>query len=364
MSKKLKFSDSNLDNMFVDYFNHFMDESQGRIGFGAYRKDVSLKEKESLVTKAMRSEISASSGVDVTDPANMEKFMFSHPLVKWATGAVYERVIDPIMPNVLGIALAPWAEVVTTEFNTSTSFDIKSNNLFYVSRAGRNQASTEFQREWGTTVNITPHNHNISVASNRYRALCGLESLGESVLKAALSILASIEAEAYDALDVAMSALPATANAQFNITVSGQVNKQALLRLSDRVSAYNGGAQAMLLGTSVALSQLTPDASTGYRWTDPTKRYIQNLWNLNVMEMQQLPKYRSKYDMAIREDKIYVVTPSTDKLLKIVYEGSTMDETTDFSATADRSSFTTMDKSWGMMIATSSTAGQIHLPQE
>ena len=120
-------------------------------------------------------------------------------------------------------------------------------DLFVVSKAGRNQRTVEFQRQFSGTVTVTPENRAITVSANLYRVLCGMDSLAKFVTKAILSIEAQITREIYTAFDTAMSNLPTGAGTA-NLKIAGYDKKQ-VISLAQKVSAYNNGAPAMFVGT-------------------------------------------------------------------------------------------------------------------
>jgi hypothetical protein len=196
---------------------------------------------------------------------------------------------------------------------------------------------------------------------NLFRVLCGLDSLAKFVMKAILSVEANITKEAYGIISTAMNNLPATpADGALRVTAAGGVvDKTSAVRLAQTVSAFNGGAPAIFVGTKVALSHLFPDADSGFSYTDAGIAYFRNVWGVDTLELAQVADYANKYKLALDDKKIFVLSPSSDKLLKLCYEGATM--TSDIKDTANGLQGTTLNKSYGMAIATNAVAGVIEL---
>ena len=69
----------------------------------------------------------------------------------------------------------------------------------------------------------------------------------------------------------------------------------------------------------------------------------------------------SKYSLALDDKKIYVVSPSTDKLVKCVLEGSQLSNGNNYYDNANLTSNTTINKSWVCEFVSNATAAMIKL---
>lgn len=241
--------------LFQDYFAHYMKEQQGK-NIGSYDTTITFAEKEQKMNKALLSEISRLSQCEIT--AENVRAMSKNPMVNWASMAVVEAMIDAVLPSVL-VDIAPFAEIRNIGWGDSASFEIKPRTLMTVSEAGTDLRTTFIQKEFATTKTMVGRNHMITVQASLYRVLCGIESLAEFVRKAILSIEVEMTRDAYGAFDAALSAvtMPAT------LKVTGY-DQEDLLKIAQRVSAYNGGAKAVIMGTSVAVSKILPNGVTYY----------------------------------------------------------------------------------------------------
>ena len=94
-----------------------------------------------------------------------------------------------------------------------------------------------------------------------YKVLCGQESLAEFVRKAVLSVETEMTKDAYAAMRAGLTAvtMPAT------LKVTGYTQKD-LLEICERVTAYNGGAKAVIVGTASAIANILPNGVTYFRY--------------------------------------------------------------------------------------------------
>ena len=352
-------------NETVVSFKDYMFEHLSREGKKNYAYDSSIKfeEKEALVNKAILCDIERVAGIKFEQDMIAPEVMANHPNIRFAAFAVVGQLIDTIVPEVIDRSIGLYTETRFGAFGDSFRFDVEPNDLFFVSKVGRDQRSVEFQRQYTGTQYITPENHAISVAVNLFRVLCGLDSLAKFVMKAIVSVEANITKEAYQAVATAMSNLPNTpADGALRITAAGgTVDKTAAIKLAQTVTAFNGGAEAIFVGTKVALSHLFPDADSGFRYDNAGIAYFRNVWGVDTLELAQVADYANKYKLGLNDNKIFVISPSSDKLLKLCYEGATM--STDIKDTANGLQGTTLNKSYGIGISTNAIAGVIELAE-
>ena len=121
--------------LFQDYFCHYMAETQKR-NIGAYDTSVILTEKESKMHKTLLSEVQRLSGAEITE--ENAKMMAKNPMVKWATFAVVEAMIDAILPLTLIDSIGTYTEIRNIGFGDSASFEIAPRSLMTVSQGAKN----------------------------------------------------------------------------------------------------------------------------------------------------------------------------------------------------------------------------------
>ena len=231
-----------------------------------------------------------------------------------------------------------------------------------MSKAGRDQRTTEFQRQFNSQVSVIPENHEITVFVNFYRVLCGMDSLAKFVMKAILSVELRLTQEIYTAFDTAMGALPTTPT-DGELQVAGWSQRSAV-RLAQTVTAYNHGAKAVFVGTQAALQNVLPD-NANYRYFLDSEYvqmgYVKNAFGYDCLVLPQIAVWDKPYTLGLRDDRIYVLSPSSQSIVKVVYEGSSMSNTIPAQQAANLTEQTTIYKSWGTAIATNAIAGVITL---
>ncbi|HAU85790.1 MAG TPA: hypothetical protein DCW90_09890 [Lachnospiraceae bacterium] len=364
MNKTICFADNTdlVRKAFKDYFFQYMDET-GKMSNMAYSKVKSFSEKEKDINALMNKEIQKLSGINFASDSVVSKEMLSqNPNYQWATFAVVNSLIDMIIPDVLDKSIGIYTETKYINWGDSALFTVKPNDLFYVSKAGRNQRTVEFQRQFNTQVSVVPENREITVDVNFYRMLCGYDSLAEFVMKAILSLEAQITRDVYTAFDTAMEALPA-APAAASLKVAGWSQASAV-RLAQVVTAYNHGSKAMFVGTQGALQNVLPD-NANYRYgldSDyVTLGYVKNAFGFDCLVLPQIAIWDDMYKLGLRDDRIYVMSPASQSIVKLVYEGNTISNTVPAQLSANLTEQTTLMKSYGIGIATNATVGEITL---
>lgn len=360
MSAKICFSNDTAV-AFKDYMYDYMTNVEGKKGY-TFSHEKSLEEKEALLNKAILADIErVAGGLKFEQSDIAPEVMASNPMIRFAAMAVVGQLIDTIVPEVIDKSIGLYTDTRFGQFGDSFRFDVEPNDLFFVSKVGRDHRTVEFQRQFTGTQYVTPENRAITVYVNLFRTLCGLDSLAKFVMKAIVSMEANITKEAYLALNTAMNNLPtAPTGSELKITAAGGVvDKYEALKVVQRVTAYNGGAPAMFVGTKVALAHLFPAADSGFRYTDAGISYFRNVWGVDTLELAQVADYTAKYKLALDDSKVFVISPSAQKLLHLCYEGATM--TQPLTDTANGLQATTLNKSYGIAVATNAIAGEIVL---
>lgn len=362
MNKSICFS-SNEDTVktaFRDYMGHYMTEVAKRKGY-IYDNTVSFAEKEVKINKLMMDEITRMSGLSFSNGMASPEMISSNPNLRWAAFAVVNSLIDMIVPEVLDKSIGIYTEQRVGAYGDSFSFTVEPNDLFYVSKVGHDQRTTEFQKQFVGQTTIIPENRALTVSVNFYKVLCGKESLAKFVMKAILSLEAQITKEVYIAFDTAMNEIPTSPNTDA-LHLTGW-NANSAVRIAQTVSAFNNGADPVFIGTKLALNKAIPD-NANYRYdleSDYVRvGFIRNFMGYDALEMKQVADWKKK-KLVLNDKRIYVVSPAYGKIVKLCYEGGSRTINRDFEDSADMEASTTIFKSYGIGIATNAIAGVIDL---
>jgi len=342
---------------FADLFSHYRSEVEGKTNL-VFDKSKSLDQKEESMNKMLQSEIVKYAGVR-TDGIIPSEMLITNPNYRWATFAVVNALIDMIIPDTIIDSVGMYTDVQTGGFGNNFSFDIEPNDLFYVTKSGKGIRTADAQKSFNGQVIVTPIEHDITVQTSLYRVLAGKESLAKFAMKAIRSIETEMAYDAYTAFTTAMGNVPSTSGKELQYTGLSTDN---IIDLTEKVTDYNNGAKAIVVGTRKAVSKLLP-TNTNYRYeldSDYVKLgYTQTFFGSDVLIMPNKANWQTQYKTMLDDTKLYVVSPSAQKLVKLCIEGNTLANTGDLFGNANLTQETTMKKMWATGVATNAVFGQI-----
>ena len=236
---------------------NYNNERKGLKAFESHSKE----EMKALINKAFANEVAKQSGIALPNFENKTevKRYAMNPMVKFYANQIQDVLIDMILPETLLTgSLKYFADMKFADLGDTIKFDIKSNSLFTVSKAGNRQRTTNQQKTFRTTVTMSGTNHEITVGTTLFEVLTGQSYIAEEVMKVARSIETSMLFDAYDAFKVEMNGLTG------NLAVTNY-SEASLISLCETVTAYNQGRKAVVIGTPLALKAILPDNSN-YRY--------------------------------------------------------------------------------------------------
>ena len=353
--------------MFVDYWNHYR-ANNGVTGL-EYQKttttpegkeiELTFADKEEKLNAALKREIMRVAGVSNFDQFPLEAWA-NHPTLKWATFAVISAVIDMILPQTIIESIGIYSDVRTIGWGDSAAFDVSPRDLFIVSKVGRSKRTTELHKQFKGQVTVIPEPREMTVFVSLMKVLAGKESLAEYVMKMTRSFETQLALDVYNTFYDAMELVDATAD---GLHVTGY-SQTEFVRLSQTVAAWNNGAQPIAIGTQRALASILP-SNANYRYdfqSDYVKvGYLRDFQGTSIMVLPQVADWTTPFGLALSDSRIWIVSPSSQKLVKVVLEGSVLSYTSDVYANANLTQTSTIIKSWGTAIATNAVAGVMTL---
>jgi hypothetical protein len=347
----LQFASGNMKlfEQFQDYWNHYCNREGKKT---EYDTTISFDEKEQKLNAALRKEIIRRSGVVYAQETNLAEW-FYHPNVQHEMFAVIGALVDMILPESIVDTIGLYSQILSAGWGDSFSFDVEPRDLFVVSKSGKSVRNGEIHKQFRGQVTIIPEFHQLTVGVSMYGVLSGKESLANLVAKAVRSMEAQMAVDAYNAFVTAMSNLTSTTTT--GLQVSGY-SESSLIRLCEQVTAWNGGAKAMIVGTSLALLNVLPD-DANYRYTlgDPftTVGHVPIIAGYDVMMLPQVADWNTPFGRLLSDSYIWIVSPSSQKIIKVCLEGQTISFTDEPFKNANLSQTSTLIKSWGVGVATS-----------
>ena len=340
---------------FVEYYSLY------KGGKTVNEKGVSFSEMDSKMLAFYSDEIERMSGrhkEDYTDLATYCNFTD----VKESAFAIISMLTDLIIPDALIKDLGLIADIKNGAWGDSLKVNMKPRDLFIVAKGGRARRTYDITRQFNGEKTVLPEVHAITVGISLYDVLRGAYSLAEFVSKAVSSIETSMRFDIYDAFASAMNGLSSTAG-DGQLKIAGFTQDTAIA-LAQKVQAWNGGNKAVFVGTQLALSKILP-ASTNARILlgDEYVKvgYMRDFMGFSTIALEQVADYTKEFAVKLDDTKIYVLSPGTDKIVKVFVEGSTQSNTDAPYTNANLQQTATLYKSYGVGAFTSAIAGEITL---
>ena len=354
---------------FVDYWNHYkaMNVQSGSKKNYDYQKTrpdgttITFDEKEAQMNAALKREILRHANILNFDEFPLEQWV-TNPMISWATFAVVNQLVDLVLPDSLIDSIGAYTDMRLIDWGDSASFEIKPRDLFVVSKAGRGMRQGEVHKQFDGQVTIVPTLRELTVQVSLYKVLAGKESLADFVAKVIRSVESEMTRDAYVTFNTAMTNLASTTDAKLKYAGYAQAD---LISLAQKVSAWNGGQKAIIVGTPVALLSVLP-ADANYRYTLESDYvrigYINTMASYDIMAIPQVADWATPFKLLLDDTRLYIVSPSANKIVKMVIEGSTMSNVDAPFANANLTQNATIYKSFGSAVATNAIAGLMTLP--
>jgi hypothetical protein len=322
----------------VDYVNHFRAEFQNKKC--TYDTSKSFADKTNKLHEDIEAKILEIAGANTTNFSNA--VWNRNPMFVWATFAVIGNMIDAILPDTILSDFDKFAEVKSGGYGDSFAFDIKPTDLFVVTKAGHARRHAFAQRQFNGQATLIPENRIVTAEEDLYRVLAGKRNLAEYALKIVRSFEEEMSLDIYNAINDTYSALPS----QFK---EASYTQDSFVTLCQRVAAFNGGAKPIAFGTKLALSTIVPADAFKYGLGE---RYIQagyfgDYMGTSLFELPQKANWSSStYAMRMDDTRIYIISASVDKLIKVAIEGETLSIVETGTANANLTQVQTMHKKW------------------
>lgn len=341
-----------LFNSFGDYYNHFL-SNKGVKGLD-YKEGVTFAEKETAINEAMVSEIMKRANV----PSDSEiKDQLDSPMVQWASFALISNLVDSVLPTTLDSYLGAWTDIQYGGYGDVFEFRKNFSGFLKVTKAGRAQRLAELQRIVPGAFRVEPEPHMLTMETDLYRLILGLDSLAEMTAIVSRSMANAISVEAMGALTNATSQLSTNPDVGLHITGYSQAN---LMKLASRVEAWTG-TTPWIMGTAVALSSIIPSATSATVPIDSNYvaiGHVTSAFGYPVLRLPQVPGAVA-HGVGLSDNMIYIV-PTAGKPIKVAIGGE-MRNTTGTFEFANLKQTVTMFKDFGVVAATGSVFGALQL---
>lgn len=352
----IQFAAGNTDfyTAFQDFYAH---DTYARTGkkIDIFNEDVSLSDKKTKIDNAFFAEVERMSGVK-RDATN-ENSWAANPVVSWAGFAVREAVINSLLPLTVNPSIGLYTDIQYASYGDIVHFKVQPRTLFTVSLGAHGERTTHRQKDYAGDVIIAPKEHIITTYTDMYTVLAGRESPSDYMRRVVLSIETAMTADATAALTTGMQygTYPAA------LSVQGAFNPKTLIKVAETVQAYNFGMKPMIVGTASALSNVVGDSTLGFRGNyDASNGSVGLLRDFYGYTLFQIPQVATgnytDMSLALPDDTLFVISPATDKLVKMVIS-NTLNNSNQFYDNADITSNNTVRKDWDAVFASAGFGG-------
>ena len=351
----IQFANGNTDfyEAFADYYNHKAAE-EWNSKMGAYDHNVSLSVKSGKVRDAFFAEVERLSGCKMT-AENKDAWM-ANPMTKWATFAVINAAVNVVLPGYVQATFAPFVDFRTVGYADVVNLKIPPKTLYTVSKGARGERTSFRQKKYASNIVLSPIEHIITTHVDMARVLAGKDDLAEAVRAIVVSIEIDMNKEVMAALTTGLGA--ATYPTQF--IKSGAFDGKELVKLAQRVQAYNMMAKPVIMGTAAALMNVLPDSTLGGRIVidgrEPVVSYVKDFYGFPVYELPQAPTGSADFGLALDDTKLYVISAAVNKPVAGVMS-TALTNSNDFYENADITQNFTMRKGYSFEFVGASYAG-------
>lgn len=194
------------------------------------------------------------------------------------------------------------------------------------------------------------------------RVRAGKDDLAEAVRAIVVSVEIDMNKEIMSALAAGLES--AAVPSQFK--ESGAFDGSKLVKLAQRVQAYNMMAKPVIMGTAAALMNILPDANAGGRIVidgrEPVISYVKDFYGFPVYELPQAPTGDAEFGLALDDTKLYVVSPAVNKVIAGVMS-TALTNSDQFYENADISQNFTMRKSYAFEFIGAAYIGQYDISE-
>lgn len=332
--------------------------------FSTYSDEKDYDEKNKALSKAILKY--SCEGIDYADIENPESM--KNPMIKKNSSfqnrfyAIMAMALPSITSGIVAFNYAGFGEVRDTAFGDTAKFEVPSSQLFTVNRSSTGERHGAIQRIYDTEFIVKTENYDITIAIDWFKMVTGRFDLGDWVTRVANSFAHDIGYRVYKTLDDSYATLPAALKL-------GGFTDANWLTMSDRISAANANASIFVTGTRTALGSVVPSDDGLLYGISPeyvNAGYVGTYKGTNLMLMPNAIKKGTvhssgTFEMLADDTRLYFLPLVSDRPVKIVMEGGSMQIESAPETMADRELVISVKHKYGVSVATSAWYGIMDL---
>lgn len=309
-------------------------------------------ENKGLMQEAFLAEVEHKSGV--TRSGLEVNAWINHPSVRWASMAIVESTIRAIVPVTILPQFEAFADFRTQDFGDVTKFDIMPHSFYVVSKGGKGERTSFRQRKYVSELTLAPVEHIVTVYKKSYNVLANKDNIADFMGWVLLSVRTEMYSDALIALNTGLTTIPAGA-----LNVAGAFDLKTLIKMCETVRYCNGGVRPVIAGSATALMNVIPDSTSGYRMNvdgegDGRINLMKSVMTYDILKLDNA--VTADGNLILPDNKLFVISPSQDKLLKGVMTRSLSNQN-EYYDNADLTSNYTTRVEWAFAYASSAYAG-------
>lgn len=270
---------------------------------------------------------------------------------KYRVFAIIEEALDVTLGVVITNQFDNLADVRNVATGEKLSFRVEDNSLFRVARIASGTNDLRRQKLLNKRFSVDTDWYGVKIYAELEMFVAGLVDFASMVNRVALSFANFMGTRIYEAIAKSYSALNATYG------VAGTYNEDALFDMIQHVEA-KAGKKAVVMGTKKALRNVSKDLLLSDGMKDQLNKvgYIGTFAGTDLILLPQA--HRVGTDEFMVDDKMLLVVPQGEKIVKVVVEGDAlMVETADAGARNDQQMEYMLQKKFGVAVMQSAVYG-------
>lgn len=279
---------------------------------------------------------------------------FSNPTFEWQFFAIQTEALNRVNADNEVEDVLKLATIDTVGIGDSKSYEINSKSLYQVQEGSYGNNVSRFQRQYKSSITLTPEPKICRISFDVMQIMGIGYDFGRELAKVAMSFRTRMYKDAVEAI-YSVTTLPTI----FNL---GTFAKSTYMQLADRVNSANGNVGVTAYGTRVAFGEASDTVSSGFATQDEINKtgFIGNLFNVRSMLLNQaVDSTTNGYAFQVPNDKLILLSDVSDRVCKIVREGSIMVETEEGKTNSLYNRIYTYKDSWQVGLATQAIYGVV-----
>lgn len=332
-----------------------------------FSKDASYDEKNSIFNESLIKYCFEESGREFTGLNMLKNPMATkRQAFKETFDTVIAQIITPVIPKSTSDKYNTLYDVSQVGFGDNGKFIVESNELFIISEEAEGIARGGIQTLYNEEYTVKASKRTVTIGVDWYHVAAGIHDWGLWGAKVAKSFEAYITAAVVKALTSVVATQAEMAKKGIGGYYANGVNDTNWITLATNVSLANGGASVYALGTNIALAEVLPEATDGFRFGENssyvTDGYLPRYKKVPLIEIDNalVPNTINNTPRSlVPNNYIYMIAMDSYKPVKVVFEGNTVSVHEDAYQKQDRTYALTIDMWMGVDVIAGSKFGVI-----